>query len=122
MPLFVGKSVVDAYLLNEDMFFYGLVLHPSAERIYHETLDLKDKKDNLPFFQLPVDLKSGGVARLFYLNWPDIKLAKNTTTLQDVNDWLDKQEKIVGVRPRAYIYNTRNILSQIKMQKNCKNE
>lgn len=116
MPLFVGKSVVDAYQLNEEMFFYGLVLHPSAEKIFHETLELKYEKDNLPFHKIPVALKSGGVARLYYLNWPDIKLAKNTASLQDVKNWLDELEQKVGVRPRAYIYNTRNIIDQIEKQ------
>ena len=68
MPLFVGKSVVDAYLLNEDMFFYGLVLHPSAEEIFHKTIKLNYRTDTLPFHKIPVALKSGGVARLYYLN------------------------------------------------------
>lgn len=112
MPLFVGQSVVDAYLLTEDLFCYGLVLHPSAENILSQTNN-SFPNNQLPFKECPIPLKSGGHAELQYLDWSKVKLAKNTTPLSDVVSYLTNLKGSVGSRPRAYIFNTLNVLSKL---------
>lgn len=118
MPLFVGKSIVDAYLLNEEMFFYGIVLHQTAEPLLYDYRKIGPAQ--LPFYKIPVPLKTRGKANLYYLDWPQIKLAKNTCSQQDILDYLNNLEPKVGVRPRAYIYNTIKIIEAIENLKNSK--
>lgn len=113
MPLFVGQPVVDAYLLNEDMFFYGIVLHPNVEEVYHRAMTSPNTDLHLPFMWLEVPLKSGGDAGLYYLNWTSVKLAKNETNLHDLISFLKNLEGKSAVRPRAYIHNTLKILNRI---------
>ena len=120
MPLFVGKSIVDAYLLNEELFFYGVVLHPNAEKLLSECVNHSQELGTY-FHKLPVPLKSGGNALLHYLDWTQIKLANNKVRQEDVVHYLDKMEESAEVRPRAYIHNTRNIIEYIeRLKDNCK--
>lgn len=113
MPLFVGQSVVDAYLLNEEMFFYGIVLHKNAEKSFKNYISNKSSLGQTPFCYIPVPLKSGGYANLYYLDWPKVKLAKNSVAQADVEQYLNTLEPNVDVRARAYIYNTRQILTSL---------
>lgn len=116
MPLFVGQSVVDSYLLNEDMFFYGIVLHPSSEGLLKDYTD-KLKNEKLPFYRLPVPMKSGGNANLYYLDWSQIKLANNIVGQKDIREYLEDLENQVGIRPHVYIHNTLKIIETIESKK-----
>lgn len=109
MPLFVGQAVVDAYLLNEDLFCYGLVLHPKVEDLYKKASNVNP----LPFCKLPVPLKSGGFANLFYLDWNKVKLAKNTISLTDVIAKTTEIEASLVPRSRVYARNTNQLLQEL---------
>lgn len=108
MPLFVGNSVVDAHLLNEDLFCYGIVLHPSAEKLFKYSNNHKEDKYHHPYYYVPVPLKSGGHAHLNYLSWTEVPTPK-TTTKDNVKIWLKKLEENLLPRQRTYVYNTLNI-------------
>lgn len=117
MPLFVGRSVVDAYLLNEELFCYGIVLDRSIEKYYLDNLDSFKDIDSIPLHMIPVPLKSGGFARMYYLEWTRIKLAENKVDLNGVIRSLLDMEPDSGVRARAYINNTLDIYSEIASKK-----
>ena len=54
--LYIGKPLVDAYLLHDEIKFYGIVVHHSAEK----TVKLYASENRNPYTNLPVtlDLKS----------------------------------------------------------------
>ena len=114
MPLFVGESVVNAHLLNEDLFCYGIVLHPSAENLFKESTKHRDNRFHHPFHFIPVPLKSGGHAHLYYLSWTNVPTPKNKyVSKENVKTWLEKIEISLPSRPRTYVYNTLEIINKL---------
>ncbi len=116
MPLFAGQSVVDAYLLNEDLFCYGIVLHPNSEKILTKTLDeiAETTEEQPPFKILNVPLKNGGYAPLYYFNWNKVKLAKNDIAIDDIVNRTMEISKDIVPRTRAYAYNTLSLITNFK--------
>ena len=116
MPLFVGDSVVNAHLLNEDLFCYGIVLHPSAEKLFNESNKHDDDRFHHPFYFIPVPLKSGGYAHLYYLSWTSVPTPKNKDiSNDDVKQWLEEIEISLPSRPRTYIFNTLEIINKLPL-------
>jgi len=112
MPLFVGQSVVDAYLLNEDLFCYGIVLHPNAENLFNQVLE-RTAETGVPspaFTLLNIPLKKGGFSPLYYYNWTETKLADNDIKINDVKQWNETVAKSMSTRTRAYAFNTLNLI------------
>lgn len=109
MPLFVGKTIVNAYLLNADLFCYGIVLHPSAEKI------LRKSKCQQWYAYIPIPLKSGGYARHYYLSWFNVLTNINRVAIakKKIITGLEKMETKKLPKQRAYIYNTIDILNQL---------
>lgn len=118
MPLFVGDSVVNAYLLNADLFCYGIVLHPTAEQLFIASQNHSDSKYHHPFYYLPVTLKSGGSAHLYYLSWADVPTPIKGISNKDILTWLKNIESGSPVRARAYINNTLNLIESIHSKSN----
>lgn len=114
MPLFAGQSVVDAYLLNEDLFCYGIVLHPNAERLFRETQKAIEEtgEEIPPFSMLEIPLKKGGFAPLYYLDWTEVKLANNDIDIKGVISQTQSISTDQAVRTRAYALNTLNLLKK----------
>lgn len=112
MPLFIGDSVVNAHILNEDLFCYGIVLHPSAESLFKESTRHLNKKFHHPFRYIPIPMKSGGHANLYYLLWTDVStpLTLKGVSLMHYIEWLkDLEQSKATSRPRTYIYHTLEI-------------
>ena len=111
MPLFVGKSAVDAYVLNADLFCYGIVLHPSAEKILKQPYN----KCRPWYSYIPIPLKSGGYARHYYFSWFNVLTNINRVAIskKKIITGLEKMETKNLPRQRAYIYNTIDILNQL---------
>lgn len=115
MPLFIGESVVNAHILNEDLFCYGIVLHPTAEDLFRQSLKHREEKYHHPFHYIPVPLKSGGFAHLYYLSWISVPtpLKDKDLSNDDIKHWLEAMEAVSTSRPRTYIYNTLQIIKQL---------
>lgn len=115
MPLFAGQSVVDAYLLNEEIFCYGIVLHPNSEKLLHDTISMVEGTDEEkpPFSLLNIPLKKGGFAPMQYLNWCKVKLANNDVDNNAVKTSTEIICKDFAPRSRAYAFNTLNLLNNL---------
>lgn len=119
MPLFHGEAVINSYLLSEELFCYGVVLHPNTEEILEKD-NKKTKTHNHPFVKCDIPLKSGGYVPLFYLSWTHVDTnVNNTSTSRKCS--LDNYIKAIealdnhnSTRVRAYIHNT------IKLLENCR--
>lgn len=115
MPIFLGDSVIKAHLLNEDLFCYGIILHPTAEEILKESLLSNKPNYQHPFYFLPIPLKSGGNARLYYLSWNKVKIPTNLGIISsdDIQQQLYEIEKNSNPRARSYINNTLKVISEL---------
>lgn len=93
--LFFGQALIDAYLLEEDVQYYGIVVHHTAEK---SVIALKS-----PLFedrQLP--LKSGYIAHyelVWYKDRPE-----------EVEAGLNRVRLSVSDAPRKYVDNTKRML------------
>lgn len=60
--IFFGQPIIDAYLLQEELFYYGVILDNNAEAILKDAIQRKDPalKYN-HFVRLPTPLKSGKI-------------------------------------------------------------
>ena len=96
--VFFGQALIDAYQLEENIIYYGFVVHHTAEQsvISHQELGLYVNK-SLPF-------RSGSIEH-FELEW-------YKGYIEDVNRGLDSLRLTASESPRRYIDNTRKIISR----------
>lgn len=105
--LVFGQALVDAYLLEEELFYYGVAVHHSIE-------DLVRKNITEHFYHiLPLPMKSGIIPhyQLSYHLYA-FDLSKKDSTGKILSD-LDKIQAKVSCRPRLYIANTRKVIEQV---------
>lgn len=107
--LYFGLPLVEAYQLHNEMHYYGIIVHHSAEPIVKKYSDAKN-----PYTKIAVPLK-GGKALHHHLAWYLLdETLKPNNIKQSVNDWLDKIEEGVWGTPRIYVYNTRDVINNDK--------
>ena len=103
--LYFGKPLVDAYLLHDEVKYYGIVIHHTAEKIAEIVSENSSyiKKNSVPF-------KSGDISH-FHLCWNllDEKFADGDIT-ETCEKWLDSIREFVSGAPRVYIDNTLKVL------------
>lgn len=107
--LYLGRPLVDAYMLHEEIYYYGIVVHHSLEALVkkHSSLDLPYCKEKIP-------LKKGSTAH-YHLSWQYFKGNLSTGDISTKADkWLSKIEETVSGPPRIYIDNTRNVIANDK--------
>lgn len=105
--LYFGLPLVEAYNLHDEIHYYGIVVHHSAEKTVKLYADA-----TRPYIKTAINLKKGRTSH-YHLLWHllDKKLSKaNISNL--ANDWLDKIEEGVSGEPRIYVDNTREILTK----------
>lgn len=93
--LFFGQALIDAYLLEENVQYYGIVVHHSAEK------SVKKSNSNI-FKNSLVPLKSGKINH-YELVWYD----ESST---DIKSGLDRIRLNVSDSPRKYVDNTNDII------------
>ena len=107
--LFFGKALVDAYNLEEQLSFYGVVFHESVERIVKQAL----QAPNRTYFPIKDEAvyTKGGKSAHYHVAWYEMKedLAKGSIKDQAI-EWLTKLRESVSGIPRIYLDNTLKIL------------
>lgn len=93
--LFFGQALIDAYLLEENVQYYGIIVHHSAE----ETV--KNMQSDL-FANLKSPLKSGFIEHYNILWWKDGTV--------DALEGLDRVRLLVSDSPRRYVDNTKVLI------------
>lgn len=96
--LFFGQALIDAYLLEENVQYYGIVVHHTAES---SVIDY----GNQLFKNSLVPLKSGKIYH-YELVW--YKEAVN-----DIKSGLDRIRLSVSDSPRKYVDNTNDIIDKL---------
>lgn len=105
--LYFGRPLVDAFLLHEEIKYYGIVVHHSAENTVKNNIS-----NSNPYSKKDIFIEKGKVAH-YHLCWNlvDMTLApKDITSI--CNSWLDAIEETVSGAPRQYIDRTRLVLKE----------
>ena len=105
--LYFGCPLVDAALLYDEIQYYGIVVHHSAERVVE-----KFRNKERPYLKSEIFLKSGKISH-YHLCWNMLchNLAPGDNS-KECESWLDEIEKEVSGRPRIYVDNTRKVLGE----------
>lgn len=114
--LYFGRPLVDAYLLHEEIKYYGIVVHHSAENTVKINLS-----DSNPYSKKDIFIEKGKVSH-YHLCWNlvDTLLAPNDIT-DTCNSWLDAIEETVSGTPRQYIDRTRDVMKNDREEFNMMN-
>lgn len=104
---FFGRPLVDAYLLTEETYFYGAVLHHSFEKYMHD-----NKYEELPgtiLIHKPVHMKSGLVTHSF-IDWRvHLKIRKE---MEQSESMIEQFYRSVSGSTRQYVDNTRLVYTE----------
>jgi len=108
--IYFGQPIIDAYLLQEEVYYYGVVLHHTVEKYLFDHQSL----DSNPFFiNFKTPLKSGLIDHL-NLNW----ITGYGVAIEEIPGSPKILEKIeyfrtsVSGNPRIYIDNTISVITQ----------
>lgn len=103
--LYFGQPLVDASLLHDQLKFYGIVVHNSAEKTIKANSDILR-----PYSKTPIYIEKGKVSH-YHLCWNTINNGYKYEDITDkCNKWLDTIEESVSGEPRMYVDRTREIL------------
>lgn len=103
--IYFGLPLVEAYQLHEEIYYYGIVVHHSAEQTVKEYMDATK-----PYTKTKVNLKRGKTSH-YHLSWHLLNKNLSTGNIKDLaNEWLDKIEESVSGTPRIYVDNTREVV------------
>lgn len=121
--LFFGKAIVDAYLLQEQVCYYGIVAHHSVEediKEYANGLGMKGNgniKGVNPYVLSPIPLKHGDTTHyhLAYNLFSEKREAgKNVETVHNkILSWIESISATVSGTPRIYVDKTIEVLGKI---------
>lgn len=119
--LFVGKPLVDAYLLEQEMCHYGIIFHHSAEEIVKKVADemkekgsvpINEKERYFPIKDCEINLK-GGKSKHYQILWHQVKdNLRQGDISKEALQWLDELRKRVSGNPRVYLDNTREFIEK----------
>ncbi|MBQ6276247.1 MAG: hypothetical protein IJK62_06040 [Bacteroidales bacterium] len=109
--LFFGKALVDAYLLEEELCYYGVAFHESME---DSILSALNNKREMPIEDIAIPLKKGK-SKHYHIAWHKLKanLQKGDISSKASN-WLKGIRKSVSGNPRIYLDNTIDLINQKK--------
>lgn len=109
--IFFGQPLIDAYLLEEDLFFYGIIIHNTLEKFLNQNAEPFVGRNR--YVDCLVPFKSGKINH-YILDW--------VTVIDGENEFEKKNEafKLMKIQreqtsggPRKYIDNTIDIITQI---------
>ena len=98
--LYFGRPLVNASLLHDELYYYGIVVHHSAEKIIKNNISV-----DCPYGISPVNLKKGKTSH-YHLIWNMLKMNLSPGAIK----WLEKIQESVSGSPRIYIDNTISII------------
>lgn len=107
--IYFGLPLVDAHILHDEIYYYGVVVHHSAEKTVKDFSDF-----NNPYTNSQISLKKGQT-RHWHLAWHMLdEDLKPRDIKEDAMRWLNKIGETVSGAPRVYIDNTISIVDKDK--------
>lgn len=107
---FFGQPLVDAYLLQDEIKFYGIVAHHTIEHL------IKNSKPDIArmFAKTDVPLEKGW-SKHYILSWEKINNNSFHANGIELGPWLDSIEENISGKPRVYVDNTIKVMDSIKI-------
>lgn len=113
IDLYFGQPLVDAYVLHDELYYYGIVAHHTVEPIIKKYRFL-----GLPYSKQQIPLKKGKTAQ-YHLSWHLCNENLSVGNISSkVEDWLAHIEEHVSGSPRIYVDNTRAVVINEKLSNN----
>ena len=100
--LYFGQALIDAFLLEENVKYYGVLVHHSAEK-YLQLNDFPEFRD------VKAPLKGGEISH-YELNWYNTAIKPGEDNPKTVDDCLKNLRLTVSDEPRKYIDNTQKVM------------
>lgn len=100
--LYFGQALIDAFLLEENVKYYGVLVHHSAEK-YLQLNDFPEFRD------VKAPLKGGEISH-YELNWYNTAIKPGENNPKTVDDCLKNLRLTVSDEPRKYIDNTQKVM------------
>ncbi|MBQ3189769.1 hypothetical protein [Alistipes shahii] len=114
LGIYFGLPLVDAYLLEEELKFYGVAFHHSVEELiqqYKERPLIRGGREQyLPVSEYQIHLKSGRSLHFCILYHKLTRLLAKGDYSVTLNRHLKLFSRTVSGSPKIYIDNTRNFL------------
>ena len=107
--IYFGQPIIDAYLLQEEVNYYGSVFHNSIDKYFAAKLKKPEEAVKALFFEVETPLKSG-FSMHKNLNWFRFIYMQqkndNSLGLIEFNRIMNQLRTMVSGAPRKYIDNT----------------
>lgn len=112
--LFFGKALVDAYLLEEELCYYGIVFHESMEDKVIKIGKSSKFKKYIPIEDIDIPLKKGK-SKHYHIAWHKMNKNLDKGNMSDeAIEWLRNMRKTVSGNPRVYLDNTIKMINDDK--------
>lgn len=106
--IYFGRPLVDAFELYDEVYFYGVLVHDTAEKLVK-----KYASRSIPYFEGIVPLKRSKPNHC-YLGWWMLDEKLDTNNNKKVQKWIDNIEESVSGNTRMYMLNTRDLINSEK--------
>ena len=117
--LYFGQALVDAYLMEEELKFYGVAFHHSAERLVIDALEKmyypngKTIRIFYPIHECTIPLKSCK-CKHYLIAWHKLNNVLSQSDITETSkNWLAKINLTVSGSPRVYVDNTLALIDEI---------
>ena len=108
--IYFGRPLVDAALLYDELHFYGIAVHHSAEKLVKDFMS-----SERPYSYSKVALKTGKVSH-YHLSWHHLNKGLSPEDITDTAiDWLNRIALTVSGGPRVYIDNTIEMIKRDRL-------
>ena len=111
--LFFGQALIDAYLLEEKIHYYGILVHHSAESSV-----IKLGNENKIFKDIKAPLKSGRISH-YELSWYIDDIGNAKEKIDEISVALKDIRQTVSDAPRKYIDNTLDVIDEYYREKDA---
>lgn len=115
--IYFGQPLIDAYLLQEEVKYYGIISHNSIDKYLKENGDKIEKLEE-DFMEVPTPLKYGKISHT-NVCWFDALITHDESIAEMkiyFEEIIDNLKSITSGEPRVYIDNTMEVFN--KMYKN----
>jgi len=113
--IFFGQPIINAHLLQENLFYYGVVFHHSVDqKINEENSDIRSVPNFKDYYiEVITPFKDGNII-CNNLNWIELITLNSTYKKQEeiLNTIIIKLRQGVSGRPRIYIDNTAKVFNE----------
>ncbi len=105
--IYYGQAIIDAYLIEEEVNYYGVVAHNSIDKYM---FDNKIPEIDKILFESETPLKCGNIVHT-NINW--FKIMKYET-IEDLKNKIESYRNTSSGSPRRYVDNTLHVLEKVK--------